>query len=141
MKIKRRTKHSRLIIHEQWIEVTRKEGKTVSTFYPSNQELTRLLAEMNPPPDFIYRRIFLVNGVPAEYEWTRPDPQTRLLGGLFLHRMLPSDWSAVHEVESLLEEHHVRPSKNPQPRPAEYGPCPCAKCIAARESGINRFAR
>ncbi len=132
---KRTRRNGRPIQHEQWIEVTRENGKTVTTFYPPNDEFEKLMREMDPQPDLIYRRLFFVHGVPPEYEWLDPSPELRLYGGLFLQRVLPSEWPRIRLLESLLPRNHVVSAKNPQPRPAGWGPCPCPLCKEERETG------
>ena len=47
----RRTKKKieKPVVLDQWIEITRQDGKTVTTPYPPNKELERLRQEMDPP--------------------------------------------------------------------------------------------
>jgi hypothetical protein len=138
-KLKRKT--GRPVHHEQWIEVTQIDGRALSTFYPPNAEFDRLLREMNPQPDLIYRRLNFVHGVPDVYLWTKPPDDIRIYGGHWLHRMLVKDWPGIMAAESLLTDHHLIPSPNPQPRPEIYGPCPCAVCTEERETGQpSRYA-
>jgi len=132
---KRTRRNGRPIQHEQWIEITVENGKTVSTFYPPNDEFEKLMREMDPKPDLIYRRMNFVHGVPVEYAWLEPSPEVRLYGGLFLQRVLPSEWPYVRLLESLAPGHHVVSAPNPQPRPAAWGPCPCPACTEERETG------
>jgi hypothetical protein len=87
---------------------------------------------MDPPPDLIYRRMHFAHGVPSEYEWTYPTPEARLCGGHCIHRIKTEDWPKIMQQERLTG--HVVPSPNPQPRPAQFGPCPCARCTARREA-------
>jgi hypothetical protein len=129
-----RKKIEKPIVLEQWIEVKRLEGQTVSQFFPSNAELEKELLDMDPQPTLIYRRLNFIHGVPNEYLWTHPSPSVRIRGGLFLHRMLPADWPEVMERERLQgANHHATASRRPQPRPEAYGPCPCADCTRERE--------
>jgi hypothetical protein len=121
------------VTHQQWIEVIRVNGQTVSKFYPSNAEFEKERLDMDPPPSLIYRRLNFVNGVPNEYMWTDPTPTVRIRGGHFLHRVLAEDWPYVMEQERLHGNIHVRPSPRPQPRPEAFGPCPCEACTRERE--------
>ena len=54
----RRTKKKieKPVVLDQWIEITRQDGKTVTTPYPPNKELERLRQEMDPPAVLVYRR-------------------------------------------------------------------------------------
>ena len=130
----RKKKLERPVTADQWIEVTHENGVTTSTFYPPNDEFEKYRLELDPPPSLIYRRINFVNGIPKEYDWTDPDEDVRLYGGHFLHRMLVEDWPEVMEQERRYGTGHVIPSENPQPRPEAWGPCPCRRCTAERES-------
>jgi hypothetical protein len=125
------------VIHEQWIEVLRKDGQTVTTFYPPNRELERLRLEMDPPPTLIYRRFNFVHGVPAEYMWSKPDEQTEINGGLFLQRIRVEDWPELMASERQQTGTHARGAPNHQPRPAAFGPCPCARCEAERSKALD----
>ncbi len=98
MKVIKKKSNKRFIRHEQWIEVMQKDGKTVTTFTPPNQEFERLRLEMDPPPDMIYRRLNFFNGIPEEYMWALPTPQLARWGGQFLQRILPEDWPAIFQA-------------------------------------------
>jgi hypothetical protein len=131
----RKRRNGRPISHEQWIEITVENGVTVTTRYPPNIEFEKLMREMNPKPDLIRRRLNFVHGVPREYDWIRPTPNFRLYGGLFLQRVLPSDWPYIALMESLLPSGHLVSTPNPQARPLACGPCPCPRCTEERETG------
>jgi hypothetical protein len=132
--MRKKKKMERPIVHDQWIEVTVVDGKTVSTFYPPNKEFEKERLDLDIQPTLIYRRLNFVHGVPREYAWTNPTPSVTRLGGLFLHRVKIEDWPAILELERVHGNGHVMPSPNPQPRPEAYGPCPCPECVAERET-------
>ena len=126
-------KKIRPVTHDQWIEIARKDGKTVCTFYPPNAEFERLRHELDPPPVLIYRRLNFINGVPREYEWTNPTVSVRQFGGHYLHRLTIDEWLSALEQER--HEGNVRVVfRRGQPRPPEFGPCPCDRCTAEREA-------
>lgn len=133
-RIKQKTK--RTVTHDQWIEITRQNGQTVSTFYPPNAEFERRRLAKDPPPDLIYRRMNFVHGVPSEYEWTQPPPDMRQYGGHCLLRLTTADWLHVMQLERDLGYQHVMRART-QPRPDDFGPCPCARCTAAREDSSH----
>jgi len=132
---KRTRRNGRPLVHEQWIEITRENGKTVTTRFPPNNEFEKLMREMDPKPDLLYRRLFFPHGVPFEYNWLEPPPEVRFYGGLYLQRVLPSEWPLIRLMESVTPGHHVISAANPQPRPAAWGPCSCARCMEERETG------
>ena len=126
----KKVKREKPLTHEQWIEIRQVDGEFVSTFYPPNDEFERERQERDPQPVLIYRRLNFVHGVPAEYSWTAPPPDVRVLGGLFLQRMLIDDWLNVMEEERNAVPHHALPCANPQPPPPEFGGCNCDCCLA-----------
>jgi hypothetical protein len=136
-KIKKRLK-KKLVIHEQWIEVLKQGEEQTSTFYPPNDEFTRMLEDMDPQPDLIYRRMNFICGVPKQYMWTEPSKNARLNGGHALHRMKAEEWPHVMEEERLNGNKFVVPAPEQQPRPEQFGPCPCARCTEEREAEYQR---
>jgi hypothetical protein len=134
MKIKLRKKKEKPVTHQQWIEVRRVNGVTVSTFFPANEEFEKERLEMDPEPTLIYRRLNFVHGVPREYLWTNPTPQIKMRGGHFLHRMSVEDWPAVMEDERKMNPRHAVPAARPLPRHEAFGPCPCEHCTQEREN-------
>ncbi len=132
-KSKLKNKLARTKTLEQWIEIKRINGKTVSTFYPPNRELEEIRIKMNPQPSLIYRRLHFVHGVPYQYAWTNAPAQARIAGGLYLLRLTVGDWLTVLQHESRQLQPHVTRAPS-QPRPADFGPCPCARCTTARQS-------
>jgi hypothetical protein len=124
--------NKRFIRHEQWIEIMRVNGKTVTLFYPPNEEFEKLRLQMDPPPHMIYRRLNFIHGVPPEYEWTSPTPDIRRFGGHYLQRITLEEWPVLFKAELLEGNRRVIPALNAQPRPPELGPCPCALCTQER---------
>jgi hypothetical protein len=129
-RIKIRSKKPKLKLLEQWIDIRRLDGKTVSTFYPPNDELEQLRLDMDPPPDLIYRRMNFIGPVPLEYTWTAPREQGRLNGGHCLQRLKPEDWLWVLDQERNFGNGHAVSGCDPQPRPEQFGPCPCFRCTS-----------
>jgi len=123
-------KSKRFIRHEQWIEIEQREGKTVTVFYPPNDEFEELRLKMDPPPDMIYRRLFFVHGVPAEYMWVEPTPEVAQYGGLYLQRITVDEWPSLLAAEKIKGNQFAISAQYPQPRPAVLGPCTCARCTA-----------
>jgi len=113
---------------EQWVEVRVRDGKTETTLYPSNEELLKRKAKMDPPPDLVYRRLNFVNGVPEEYHWTTYDPRRRENGGHGIQRMTPERWLETIELEKRMGTGHLGPCGDPMPRPKERGGCECPAC-------------
>ncbi len=138
MKNKSHTK--RPVQLEQWIEIMIETNRTVSTFYPSNEEIALILRKMNPKPDLIYRRLNFVDGVPVEYDWIKPTPTFKQYGGMWVQRMLPDEWPHLMRRERGADGHAVG-ARYSQPRPEAWGLCPCPTCTREREEtpGVSRF--
>lgn len=127
-----RKKQRKIVRLEQWIEVHVVNGKTVTTLYPSNERLMEKGQAMLPPPEYVYRRICFPNGVPAEYNWTEPNAQTRQYGGLSIQRLTVETWLEAIEKEKINNpEGHLR-SARIVPRPEETGGCDCPACTGAK---------
>jgi hypothetical protein len=126
-------KKKKIPILDQWIEIEIHDGKTVTTLYPSNDELIKQGQSMLPPPEMVYRRMYFVHGVPPEYYWTTDDPMTRERGGMGIQRMSVDTWLEVIEKESAGETGHVGPCGGNLPRPEERGGCDCEVCTHNRE--------
>jgi hypothetical protein len=125
----------RFVRHEQWIEIMRVEGKTVTVYYPPNEEFEQLRLKLDPPADLIYRRLNFIHGVPPEYLWTDPPADIQQYGGHFLQRITPEEWPIILQAERKSKTGLVIPATNAQPRPEVLGPCPCDKCTQEREQG------
>ncbi len=140
--MKKKSQTGRPIQLEQWIEVRVEDGKTVSTFYPPNEEIVQSLAKMNPKPDLIYRRLNFVDGVPDEYRWAKTPATFQMYGGMFVQRILPEEWPRLR-AEELVGKGHAKKALYPQPRPESWGPCPCPECTKERETtpGKSRYDR
>lgn len=84
---------------EQWVEVRRIENKPVTQFFPSNEELQKRIETATPKPDLVYRRLFFPDGVPVQYQWTRPRNGQAANGGLAMQRMTVETWLSLREKE------------------------------------------
>jgi hypothetical protein len=87
------------VIVEQWVEVRKIENKVVTEFFPSNEELRQQIEESDPKPALVYRRLFFPDGVPAQYQWTRPRKGQATNGGLAIQRMTLETWLGLREKE------------------------------------------
>lgn len=126
---KNRKKYRKL---EQWIEVRVTDSKTVTTLYPSNQELIRYGQEMLPPPEIVVRRINFPDGIPAEYAWVGIVDEThRKLGGLGLQRMTVNMWLEAIKEEEALAHGHIGPVLN---LPDFRDECDCEVCRPNRKT-------
>ena len=135
-------KNKRTVHLDQWLEIEQVDGKTVVTRYPPNAELEEKRLKMDPPAELIYRRMFFVTGVPDEFLWLGLSPDARQSGGLILQRITVDEWASILDQEQRLGSDDVIPPTNPQPRPEEFGPCPCPECKAEREKGLpSRYAK
>lgn len=131
---KRTTKKARKIIRvEQWIEIEICDQQTVTTLYPPNALLLKEAEEMDPPAEFVYRRLNFPNGVPAEYFWATDDPVRRERGGLCIQRMTFQTWLNQIEFEKHFPGGHLKSCPRQLPRPEEHGRCDCPVCLDCEE--------
>jgi hypothetical protein len=122
-------KQRKIFILDQWVEVDIDEnGKTVTTLFPSNEELIKDGHKMWPPPELVYRRFNLVKRVPPEYYWATPTPERRARGGAGIQRMSVNTWLETIEREKASGSPHIGPCTKPLPRPKERGECDCPVC-------------
>jgi hypothetical protein len=129
----RKPKQRKIVTLEQWVEINRHEGKTVTTLYPSNGEMIKQLAEMDPPPELVYRRMNFREGVPEEYYWATKDPERRQWGGHGIQRMTVAWWLTMLAKETANGDGHLQPCDEPMPRPKERGGCDCPVCTASQQ--------
>ena len=119
----------RKVVVEQWVEVRIRNGRTVTELTPANAQLRKQLEEMSERPELVYRRFNFPEGVPAEYEWTRPDDNMRRYGGGGLQRMTLNTWADLSRWEDSRRNGPVGPTGvGNLPRPKEHGGCECAVC-------------
>ncbi len=122
---KNRKKYIRL---EQWAEIRIVDGKTVTTLYPTNEDLIRKGQALLPPPDRLIRRLNFPDGIPPEYDWTGVENDDhRRFGGLALQRMTIDMWLDAIKREAETGDGHVGPVFNLPPFKRE---CDCPTCRA-----------
>jgi hypothetical protein len=122
-------KQRKIHVLEQWVEVTQEDGRTVTTLLPSNEELMKIGKEMDPPPDYVYRRLHFLGSIPEEYHWTTSNPQFRESGGAGVQRMTPETWVELIEREKQRGDGQIGPCGGSLPRPKERGECECPVCV------------
>jgi hypothetical protein len=122
----------KIVTLEQWVQITVREGQTVTTLYPSNEEMVKRSKTMDPPPDMVYRRLNFVNGVPVEYYWATSDAARRQSGGHGIQRMTTEAWLEAIEREKRAGDGHVGPCDQVLPRPKSRGGCECPVCTTSR---------
>jgi hypothetical protein len=124
-------KQDKIQIMDQWVEIEMVDGKTITTLYPSNEELWEEGRAMIPPPTLVYRRLNFVDGVPPEYLWTTNDPVTIEFGGMATQRIRLETWLALIEKEKASGTGHLQGCEI-MPRPEERGGCDCESCTRAK---------
>jgi len=131
----------KVAILDQWIEVSIHEGNTVTKLYPSNAGLIKQGQAMDPPPDFVYRRLNFPHGIPPEYRWVAAShPERFARGGHGIQRMTVDTWLDLIEREEASGTGHVGPTGvGNLPRPKERGGCDCDICTYNREA-LERHA-
>jgi hypothetical protein len=131
--IKGKKKRREIIRLEQWVEIEICDGQTVTTLYPPNEVLRKEALEMDPPAEFVYRRLNFPHGVPFEYGWATDDPLRCARGGHGVQRMTFQTWQEMIERERLSGSEHLSACHAQLPRPEEHGPCDCPTCLACAE--------
>ena len=122
-------KQRKIHVLEQWVEVAQEDGRTVTTLLPSNEELMKRGKEMDPPPEYVYRRFHFLGSIPEEYYWTTSNPALGESGGAGVQRMTPETWVEVIEREKQRGDGHIGPCGGNLPRPKERGECECPVCV------------
>ncbi|HEX4809227.1 MAG TPA: hypothetical protein VH325_09870 [Bryobacteraceae bacterium] len=87
------------VVIEQWVEIRRIDNQPVTQFYPSNEEMQKRIETAKPKPDLVYRRLFFPDGVPIQYQWTRPRKGQSANGGLAMQRMTVETWLSLRKEE------------------------------------------
>ncbi len=116
-----------LNILEQSVEITIQDGLAVTALTPSNQQLLERAETMNPPPQFVYRRLHFPHGIPDEYDWTTADLFFRDSPASATQRLPLDTWL------DLLETEAQRPGNHLSPAPAECLDSGCPACRLTRE--------
>lgn len=93
----------------QWIDVEVIDGKCVTKYYPSNQEVTEQAALLPSLPVKMTRWISFPHGVPDEYDWTHPLQLQKKLGDTAVQTMSYLLWQRKIKEEEALGTGHVRP--------------------------------
>jgi hypothetical protein len=126
---KKKKNKSKIKILEQWVEIRTKDGKTITTLYPPNDELIKEANEMDALPEYVYRRLNFPSGVPKLYYWVVKDPLARRYGGTAIQRMTFETWLDVIAREALNKNGHIgETGVGSLPRPEERGECNCPVC-------------
>ncbi len=127
-------KQRKIVTLEQWVEVSVEDGRTVTTLFPSNEQLIEEGKKMNPRPDLVYRRVEFIGSIPPEYRWTAHHPEQFEAGGAGVQRMTVDTWLDVVEREKNSGSGHIGPTGvGNLPRPKERGGCECETCARNRE--------
>jgi hypothetical protein len=133
-----RKKSQKRTVHlDQWIEIEETEAGCVVTRYPPNDKLEELRQKMDPPAELIYRRMFFITAVPPEYHALLATDGAGPTAGLYLQRILPDEWKVILAAERISGTDAMVLSESPQPRPEEFGPCPCPESKKEREQGLK----
>jgi hypothetical protein len=84
---------------EQWVEIRNVKNQVVADFTPTNDELAIEIEQKKVRPTLLYRRLNFPDGVPSNYQWTRPRAGMATLGGMAAQRMTIETWEKLREIE------------------------------------------
>lgn len=99
----------------QYVEVaSNAAGECITTFAPTNQEISEHLAAhtaptADPRPRFVTRVISFLNGVPPAYDWLNPNENQRCQSVMGLEQFTESGWLRQIEAEQRTPEGHLLP--------------------------------
>lgn len=120
---------------DQWADVVREDGKTVTRLEPSNEQLLEDRAMMKPPPEQVCRRFQFPDGIPDEYGWCFETEEQRVKVKWGVQQMTMETWLAAIEREQAMGTGHLGDTGEDLPKPQRVG-CWCKVC--ARNTEISR---
>jgi hypothetical protein len=94
----------------QWVQVERKDGRTSTSCYPSNEQIQQRVASFPKPPYFLTRMLNFPLGVPPEYSWAFPDGVQQLTGCTAEQTLFYEDWLRVIAREASHPGGHIGPT-------------------------------
>jgi len=83
----------------QLVQVEKKNGRCVTSYYPSNQKILDDIATRSHQPLLLKRSIEFLQGVPPEYSWAQPDIMQRTASCSAVQRFFYKDWLAAIKRE------------------------------------------
>jgi hypothetical protein len=95
----------------QMVEVlVNDRGDCVTTYKPTNEQITARFTTLDEPPLFLTRYILFSFGVPRAYDWTNPNDVQRREPTYGVQHFTYSDWLKQIEAEQLAPTGHLVPS-------------------------------
>src|SRR5438105_3626534 len=77
---------------DQWVDVERQNGRTVTKLDPSNEQLLEDRKIMKPPPEQVRRRFDFRNGIPDEYSWSVQTEEQRTMRQWAVQQITVDTW-------------------------------------------------
>ncbi len=101
----------------QVVEVEVIDGQTVTSCYPTNQQLIEQVAKRPKPPVFLERFVTFSSGVPSEYAWANPNELQKLTETVGVQKMTYEWWLRLIKHEKAIGTRHIGPILGPGPEP------------------------
>ncbi|MBV9157850.1 MAG: hypothetical protein JO097_16415 [Acidobacteriaceae bacterium] len=93
----------------QVVEVQVLDGKTVTSCYPTDQQIIKEAAQRPKPPIYLERFVLFPNGVPPEYSWANPNEIQKLSETIGVQKMTYDWWLELIKREQAKGTGHVGP--------------------------------
>jgi hypothetical protein len=95
---------------KQYVEVKAVDGQYKTDWYPTNEELIEEVAKRPQPPLYITRFIHFADGVPAEYDWSKPNELQKHSKTTGLQKMTYTRW--LRAIDDEKQSGHIGPLDN-----------------------------
>jgi hypothetical protein len=119
---------------DQWVDVERQNGKTVTKLDPSNEQLLEDRKIMKPPPEQVRRRFDFRNGIPDEYEWCLQTEEQRTMRQWAVQQITVDTWLEAIEREKASGTGHLSDTGEDLPDPKRRTWCYCKVCARTSET-------
>ena len=94
---------------QQWVEIEVKDGRTITTCSPSNEQVMKDVAKRSERPLFLTRTLNFPRGIPPEYDWACHTDMQQTFPCIARQTVLYSQWLDVIEREKSTPGGHLGP--------------------------------
>ena len=94
---------------QQWVEIEVKDGRTITTCSPSNEQVMKDAAKRSERPLFLTRTLNFQRGIPPQYDWACHTDMQQTFPCIARQTVLYSQWLDVIEREKSTPGGHLGP--------------------------------